>query len=134
METGFKNRENYKGLWDEESLQQEIRNFFQYCAEYCLKPSKAGLQLWLGVSRQTYNEWSKDKIKYGFKSDLIEMANQAMEIQYIERSESFPTGNIFLLKTSHGYIETQKVEVTNGVNAEDVKDMVSKLGLDKPSE
>ena len=45
----FVNREDYKGKWDEESLAREINAFFEHCFEVDLKPSKAGLALWLAL-------------------------------------------------------------------------------------
>lgn len=130
---GMENRQNYKGLWDEESLSREIMAYFDYCEVNEVKMAKVGISLWLGMSKQMMFEWAKDK-KYGFKFDLINQAFDVVEASYVGRIEKYPTGNIFLLKTSHGHIETSKVDVqTNGVGAtlEDVKDTISKLGLDK---
>jgi len=135
---GFENRENYKGQWTEETFAKEIDSYLQFCFTKDVKPCKAGLALWLGTSKQQLWDWETHKEKYGFKSELIRDASQVIEMSYIGRVESFPTGNIFLLKTSHGHIETSKMDVTtNGKdvnNADEVNDLVSKLGLDKKTE
>ena len=132
MENGDRNGKAYKGLWTEESLKTEIQAFFNYCFEKSVKPSKAGLATWLGTFKQTLWEWETKPEKYGYKSDLMKLANQAIEISYIARSEKYPTANIFLLKSSHGHQDTTKVDInTNITNVDEVKDMVSKLGLDK---
>lgn len=128
----FKNREDYKGLWDEESLAREVDAFFRYCFENDVKPAKAGLQLWLDLSESQYYDWRKDIEKYGFKSEILRKADQLIEMQYIGRIEKYPTGNIFLLKSSHGHVPRTAVDIndTSKVKKEDVEDMVDKLGLD----
>lgn len=130
---GFENRENYKGQWTEETMAHEINEFFKYCFDNEIKPAKVGLGLWLGTVKQTIWEW-ETKPQHGFKHELIKRACELIELSYIGRLESYPTGNMFLLKSLHGHSEVTKVEVTNNTNVEDVKDMISKLGLDKTPE
>lgn len=129
---GTKNMETYKGLWEDDILLAEITDYFEYCAEYDVKPAKVGLQLWLGISKSQYWEWENNPIKYGAKSNLIEQANCFMEIQYIGNIEKFPTGNIFLLKSSHKHQDKQDIQITSGndVSKDEISDVVSKLGLD----
>lgn len=128
-------RKEYKGLWEDDLLESSIMEYFKFCTERELKPAKAGLRLWLGISKSQYWEWETKPDKYGYKSNLLAQASDFMELQYIGRIESYPTGNIFLLKTSHQHIETSKMDVTTNGQAlqstEEVKDLVSKLGLDK---
>lgn len=135
FQRGLENRENYKGLWTDDDMIDQINQYFSYCSESKLKPCKSGLQLWLGVSRSQYWEWETDKSKkYGRKSNILEMANQAMESSYIERGEKYPTMNMFLLKANHGFIEQNKMDITsngNTVSATDVSELVEKLGLGK---
>ena len=55
-----------------------------------------------------------------------------MEIYLQNQIDKYPTGSIFLLKSSHGHQDIKVINVTNNnVTPEDVKDAVSKLGLDK---
>ena len=119
--------------WTPEELQATILSYFKYCEDKSLKPCKSGLQLFLGCSKETYNAWGNDKAKYGAISDQIRLANQAMETEYINRVEAFPTGNMFLLRTSHQHVEKSQVEVTasNSTTAEEVDEAIKKLGLDK---
>lgn len=133
---GMENRENYKGLWDEESLAKEIQAYFDYCADNNVKLAKVGISLWLGISKSQMFEWAKEKVKYGFKSDLINQAFDIVELSYIGRAEKYPTANLFLLRTSHGHIEQSKMDITSNGQAvntspEEVNDLISKLGLDK---
>lgn len=117
--------------WTEEDLETAIREYFTFCGEKTMKPSKSGLTLWLGCSKSQYYAWQTETGKYGVISNLISMANTVIENQYINKLESYPTGNIFMLKASHGYAETSKIEVTGSqTTANDVADAISKLGLD----
>ena len=135
----FENKERYKGLWTEEDMTREINDFFNYCFDNGVKPAKAGLALWLACSKVQLWEWETKPEKYGFKSNLIQQASLIMEQSYLGRAEQYPTANLFLLRTSHGYIDASKVDVTTngqsiGTTPAEVDEAVKKLGLDKDSE
>lgn len=121
--------------WSADDLADEIDKYFQYCVDTGLKPAKAGLVLWLGMSKSQYYAWAAEHQKYGVISELVNFANYVMENSYIQRGEKYPTMNIFLLKTSHGHVEASKLDITsNGQsisNPDEVKDLITKLGLDK---
>ncbi len=63
------------------------------------------------------------------------MANSMMEIYLEDSIFKYPTGSAFLLRTSHGHIETSKLDVVSDGKAlnssAEVQDAISKLGLDK---
>jgi hypothetical protein len=129
-------RQARKGtMWTEDELRREIENYFLWCARKDVKQANVGLSLWLSCGKGTLYTWASDPVKYGAISVLTSQALEAIEHQYINRVEKYPTGNIFLLKTSHGHVETSKVDITsNGkeiTNQENVEDLVSRLGLDK---
>ncbi len=131
---GMKNRQDYKGKWTEELLEKEIQAYFDYCLAHDVKLAKVGISLWLGISKSQMYEWAREPGKYTFKSHLINQAFDIVELSYIGRSEKYPTANIFLLKSSHGHIETSKVDIqstNNAVGADDIQDVISKMGLDK---
>lgn len=124
----------YEGQWTDELLAESINDYFHYVFENDLKPSQSSMALWLATSPQQIWEWKKFPAKYGRKSEIINMAVLLIESQYINHIEKYPTGNMFLLRTSHGHIETSKMDVTTngenfGASAEDVRDLVDKLGL-----
>lgn len=126
----------YKGLWTDEAFLECVENYFEYSASNNLKPCKAGLRLWLGCSRTQYYDWEINKTgTYGGKSDILAWASNIIEMSYIGRAEKYPTANIFLLKSSHGHVEANRLDITtNGNdinNADEVRDLVAKLGLDK---
>lgn len=135
MNHGFENCK-YSGQWTDELLEQEIRSYFNYISDNEMKPSIASLSLWLAVSKAQLYEWKNMPMKFGKKTELIQHAYASIESQYIERAESYPTANLFLLRTGHGHIEASKVDVTtNGKeitqDADEIKDLVARLGLDK---
>ena len=127
---GEKNRQDYKGQYDEESLADQIQKFFTFCDEKDIKPANVGLCIWLGISEDTMYTWAKGD---GFKSEMVKQAFKLIQWNYQERIEQYPTGNIFLLKAVHGVQDTTKVEVTNAnnVSKDEVTEAISKLGLDE---
>lgn len=134
-EQGKINRGVYKGQWSDEGLAEEIEKFFIYCDEAELKPTITGLTLWLDVSKSTIWEWKNKPERYGEKSNLIQRAYALTELYLQGNVDKYPTGSIFLLKTTCGYVETSKVDVTSDgksiSDVADVKDRLSQLGLDK---
>lgn len=128
---GIRNSQEYKGLWSDEELEREINAYFAYIVLNEMKPAKAGLRLWLGISKSQYYEWETNPKVYRYKSNLINMANTFMELEYISKVESYPTGNIFLLKSSHGHVDKSEVNITatTDVSQENILDTVNKLGL-----
>lgn len=127
------NRGVYKGQWTEETLSAEIDAFFEYCNDVQLKPTLPGLRLWLDVSKETMNEWRTKPEKYGVKSDLCRKATEVMEFYLQGNIDKYPTGSIFLLKTTHGHKESVDVNVTSqNASKEDIGNAIANLGLDKP--
>lgn len=135
FDTGLKNAKR-KGNWTDLAFESAVRDYFQYCVDKFIKPSKSGLALWLGADKSMYYHWSTDD-KYGEIFNLVNMANQIIENQYINRSEKYPTANIFLLKASHAYIEQSKLDITtnNGesVSPNTIAEAIKQLGLDDPN-
>ena len=134
--TRTKKMRDYQGQWTEDEFATAIEEYFNFITERKIKPTKASLQLWLGCSRTQYYDWEVDKTgRFGYKTNLVNEANRFIEASYVGRVEKYPTGNIFLLKTTQGYVEKSSVDVTtNGQtinSADEVKDLVGKLNLDK---
>jgi hypothetical protein len=129
------NRTNYKGLWTEKTLSYEIDQFFRYCFDRNIRPCKSALLLWLDLSHSQANKWVKDISQNNYKGEMLLRAFMLMETNYIQRSEKYPTANLFLLKTNHGYVETSKVDVNNvsdeKVSLDEINEVVNRLGLGK---
>jgi Arc/MetJ-type ribon-helix-helix transcriptional regulator len=117
--------------WTPDELIADVQAYFDYCAEHELKPCKAGLSLFLGIHKSTLYEWDANRTRYGDISEIIRHAVELMEAQYVNRVEAYPTGNIFLLKSSHGHKDASEITINKSASEEDVKDTISKLGLDK---
>ena len=75
-------------------------------------PNKAGLCIWLNISRDTYNEYKKSKFP-----DAIKVAEAYIENSWVQRlASTAPTGAIFYLKNafSADYRERVETDVTSG--------------------
>ena len=121
--------------WNEDELSKAVIDYFEFCAKKNMKPSKVGIQLFIGVGKSQYYDWA-NKEKYGAISEIISIANGLIEQQYIGRAEKFPTANIFLLKSSHQHVETSRLDINDsrsgiGTTKEELSDAISKLGLDQ---
>lgn len=126
----------YAGHWTEQDLRTSVGEFFDYCNEIDLKPTKPGLQLWLGISRSMYYDWLNLPDKYGYKSDILKLAEQTMEFYLQSNIDKYPTGSIFLLKTSHGHVEQNRLDITsNGQSMQPKQDEIEQsirlLGLEE---
>ena len=128
---GKTNLQKYKGKWTDEELEEEITQYFYFTVENEVKPAKAGLSLWLSASDETMNAWENNLEKYGRKSVLIREANKMIESSYVERGESYPTFNMFLLKTMHKYREGNEITINHQPisTKEEIAETIEKLGL-----
>lgn len=117
-----------KSAWEPEQLFDTIQAYFKFCDEKNLKPTKGGLRLYIGVSRSQYYAWQTNSEVYGDVSNLINEANEIMENQYVNRGEKYPTFNMFLLKSKHGYEDKSTIEVKGGTQ-EEVAERIKQLGL-----
>ena len=120
----------YTGQWTDEQFSQSIVDFFDYCVEKNVKPTQPLLRLWLNVSKSQMNDWKSQPLKYGGKSVILQKALDFMEAYLQSNMDKYPTGSIFLLKSTHGHEDKNTIEV-QGSNPTEIKDTISKLGLDK---
>lgn len=120
--------------WTPEEVQDVVGEYFAYADEHSLKPSKAGLQLFLGLSTAQYYAWVGEPERYGVISEILQHAEKAMENQYITRGEKYPTMNMFLLKSSFGHQEKQTIEITEKMDSEEIENRIKNLGLKKSKE
>lgn len=102
------NREQRLSYWKEDTLRQSIDDFFEYCVVHELVPSKPLLRVWFNCSPNTLTAWSK---RDDFFGDIIGETFAIMETLYFNDLDNRAVPNMFRLKSSFGYVETQKVEV-----------------------
>lgn len=114
--TGGRGKQAYGS---EKELDDTIMAYFQYCyfkengkaRVTAFIPNKAGLCLFLNISRETYSQYRK---KY---PDTIKKADAFIENAWIQRLQTnAPTGAIFYLKNAFKEVYKDKHEVkTSGV-------------------
>jgi len=116
---------------------ERVSAYFQKCDIEKDIPRVTGLCLHLGMTRETLRQYEK---KDGF-SDIIKMAKLVVEDYCVKQvlTAEKPTGYIFVLKTSFGYIEPKDVGMSEGgkeseqigdiseENARKVKDLFDKI-------
>lgn len=98
-----------------EELQQKAEAYYQKCIDKKQVPFIQELQLELGITRETVNEWKTAKyengnLKFPAFSDIAFKIDTLQELALLKRGigGKAATFNMFLLKTKHGYIETDK--------------------------
>ena len=95
----------------EEDLRTEITAYFAQCDKKHEMPNKAGLCLFLGISRDTYNEYKKTRFP-----DAIKASEATIEDAWVQRlAGTTPTGAIFYLKNafSDDYRDRHETDVTS---------------------
>lgn len=76
---------------------EQVEKYFDSCKESKTMPTKAGLCLFLHISRDTYNEYKKKKEF----SDALKGTELYMEDLWVQRlTSNAPTGAIFYLKNA----------------------------------
>jgi len=118
---------NKKGKWsslnkggrppkyeDESILNISINSYFSSCAKIknkIIMPNKAGLCVYLGISRDTYSEYRKRF------PDTIKRADDIIENLWIQRlASNAPTGAIFYLKNAfkESFKDKQEIDHQSG--------------------
>jgi len=99
-----------------EELMARFSQYIDYCAEERMIPTKAGLMLSFGLSRQGYNEY-KNKPKFSDALREIEFAVEDAWLQQLAKS-GVATGAIFYLKNAFHTDYRDKVETDITSNGE----------------
>lgn len=100
---------------DANVLEAKIKEYMRSCMSKSGKrlvrmPNKAGLCLFLGISRDTYNEYKKRF------PDTINVSEKLIEDEWVQRlRSSSPIGAIFYLKNAYKeiYKDRQETDVTS---------------------
>lgn len=114
---------------DPEQVKARIGMYFQHCAENDRKPQIVGMCNWLGVSRQTLNEWQNGVTRSSTHGDIIKKACSIIEEQwadYMTNGKINPASGIFLAKNWFGYKDQTDVVVApqnplDNLNAEEAR-------------
>lgn len=121
-------REQRPSSWTEEELRKHIDLFFEWCINKEIVPSKPLMMIWFNCSSATLYDWSK---RQGFFGEVIGEAFRIMETLYFNDLDNRFLPNAFRLKSTYGYVETQKVEVETNksdlTTTEDIEKAVDNL-------
>ena len=100
---------------DPEQVRDRIGMYFRHCADNDRKPQIVGLCNWLGISRQTLNEWVRGETRGATHGDIIKKAVSFIEemwADYMQSGKLNPASGIFLAKNWYGYKDVADVVVT----------------------
>ena len=100
---------------DEKQVKQRINEYLNHCESYDIKPSVIGMCNWLGISRDTLNNWKNGNYRNGSHSDMIKKVYTMLEeisIDYFQGGKVNPAAGIFLLKNHFGYRDVTDLEIT----------------------
>lgn len=114
---------------DEKQVADRIKLYFKYCVDNDRRPQVVGLCNWLGVSRQTLNEWKNGDVRLATHGDIVKRAYGVMEemwTDYMLYGKVSPPTGIFLSKNWFNYKDVADVVVTpnnpmQGLDAEQAR-------------
>lgn len=100
---------------DPQQVKDRIALYFQHCAENDRKPQVIGMANWLGVDRDTINNWKRGVVRKDTHSGIVQKALAMLEemwADYMQNGKINPASGIFLAKNWFGYKDIQDVVVT----------------------
>ena len=100
---------------DPVQVKERIGMYFQHCADNDRKPQIVGMCNWLGINRNTLNEWLNGVTRSATHGDIIKKAVSLIEEQwadYMQNGKINPASGIFLAKNWYGYKDVADVVVT----------------------
>ena len=113
---------------DPKQVENRINEYFDFCEENDRKPNMIGMANWLGISRETVNQWKRGDVRSSTHTDVIRKAVDILEeiwVDYMQNGKINPASGIFLAKNMFQYKDVQDVVITpqNGeqeMSAEDI--------------
>lgn len=100
---------------DAEQVKGRIEEYFRFCIENDRKPNMKGMGNWLGVHRDTVNQWMRGEYRSSTHTDVIKKAVDILEelwVDYMQNGKVNPASGIFLGKNMFGYKDVQDITVT----------------------
>jgi hypothetical protein len=95
---------------DPKQVEQRITDYFQFCLDNDRKPNMKGIGNWLGISRETVNNWKRGDYRGDTHCDLIKKAVDILEelwVDYMLNGKVNPASGIFLGKNMFDYKDEQ---------------------------
>lgn len=114
---------------DPVQVQNRIGEYFDYCIKNDRRPQIVGMCNWLGISRDTLNQWENGNTRGTTHSDMIKKARNLIEEMWADMmmtGKINPASGIFLSKNWFNYKDVADVVVTpnnqlQDLNAEDAR-------------
>lgn len=100
---------------DPKQVENRINQYLQYCVDNDRRPQIVGMCNWLGINRDTLNQWKNGEYRGSTHTDIIKKAYTLMEemwVDYMQNGKISPPTAIFLAKNFFGYKDVADVVVT----------------------
>ena len=105
---------------DPDQVENRINQYFDYCVQNDLKPGFVMMANWLGVSRDTLNQWKRGNYRAGTHSDIIQKAVSQLESlweMYMLEGKVNIVAGIFIGKQYYGAVDKQEITITPNENS-----------------
>lgn len=124
---------------DPAQVEHRIGEYFQHCADNDRKPQIVGLCNWLGINRNTLNEWLNGVTRKATHGDIVKKAVSFIEEMWMDNMQNGrtnPAAGIFLAKNWFQYKDVADVVVTpnNPYQAASDDELKDKYLTDIPTE
>jgi len=99
---------------DPKQVETRIKDYFQFCIDNDRKPNMKGMGNWIGISRDTVNNWKRGDYRGQTHSDLIKKAVDILEelwVDYMMNGKVNPASGIFLGKNMFDYKDEQTYNI-----------------------
>lgn len=98
-------------------LKARIKEYFELCSDYNIKPSPSGLALSIGLNRTELEDYLYRRNGHDNEetSKVLTAAMAMLEailVDYVQNGLIQPATGIFLLSNNHGYQDVKKVNIT----------------------
>ena len=105
---------------DPKQVEDRINQYFDYCAEHDIKPGFVMMANWLGVSRDTLNQWKRGNYRAATHTDIIQKAVSQLESlweMYMVDGKINIVAGIFIGKQYYGAVDKQELVITPNENS-----------------
>ena len=100
---------------DPKQVENRIGEYFQHCMDNDRRPQVVGLCNWLGINRNTLNEWLNGVTRKDTHGDIIKKAYSILEETWADlmlQNKVNPAAGCFMGKNWYQYADTQQIIVT----------------------
>lgn len=105
---------------DPKQVEDRINQYFDYCVQNDLKPGFVMMANWLGVNRDTLNQWKRGIYRAGTHTAIIQKAVNQLEAlweTYMLEGKVNIVAGIFIGKQYYGAVDKQEITITPNENS-----------------